>query len=115
MPEYRALRSFHGSSPDAGAPDRLARRLASLGPAFVKLGQVLSARSDLMPLAYVEALSRLQDNAPQVPVATVLAMIEAQLGSPVNQLFATFDVIPAAAASLAQVHKATLPTAPRSP
>ncbi len=59
LPEYRALRGFGGRSPDTVAPARLARRLAGLGPAFVKLGQVLSTRSDVMPPAYVDALSRL--------------------------------------------------------
>ncbi len=82
--------------------------LEELGPTFIKLGQILSTRPDLLPPAYLAELARLQDQVPPMPWEAVQATIKAELGAPVEELFTSFDPISLAAASLAQVHVATL-------
>ncbi|HEU5046933.1 MAG TPA: 2-polyprenylphenol 6-hydroxylase [Rickettsiales bacterium] len=87
---------------------RFARALEQLGPTFIKLGQILSTRSDLIGQDVALALTELQDRVPPFPSAQVHQIIEEQLGRKTGELFATFDDAPAAAASIAQVHFATL-------
>ena len=83
--------------------------LVELGPAFVKLGQILSTRPDFMPTEYIEALSVLHENVPPFAFSEVERVVSAELEQPTARAFATFEQTPVASASLAQVHFATLP------
>lgn len=85
---------------------RFRELLAELGPTFTKLGQMLSTRPDLLPAVLVDELSLLQDQAPALPIAVVEAQIEAALGKPARELFASIDPQPLASASIAQAHLA---------
>jgi len=96
------------ASNDAAEAGRLAKDLEQLGPTFVKLGQVLSTRADLLPPAYLEALSRLQDDVEPVPLGEVEKTIEEDLKVRLSKAFLTFESEPLASASLGQVHRATL-------
>lgn len=89
-------------------PQRLRRVLEDLGPTFVKLGQLLSTRPDLLPPAYIAELSRLQEAAPPVPAAEITEAITAEFGAGPLQVFAEFDDIPVASASIGQAHAARL-------
>jgi ubiquinone biosynthesis protein len=82
--------------------------LGELGGAFIKLGQVLSTRADLVPAEYLSELASLQDAAPPVPYADIQAVIAAELGASPGQIFAFFDPEPAASASIGQAHAARL-------
>jgi ubiquinone biosynthesis protein len=96
--------------PALGPAHRLRLALEELGPTFIKLGQVLSTRPDLLPPAFIAELASLQDQVPSFPFEQARRQVEEALGAPLEQHFATFDPIPLAAASLSQVHAATLPT-----
>ena len=102
------LRRYDPASGDPAAPDRFARNLLALGPVFVKLGQILSTRPDILPENYVARLAELQERAPEVDFATVRRIVEVELAAPLETVFTGFKAKPVAAASLAQVHKASL-------
>ncbi len=96
-----------GATTDCG-PEQLARDLEALGPSFIKLGQLLSTRSDLLPPAYLEALARLQDRVEPFSFAEVEEIVTQELGVRMSKAFAEFESVPDAAASLGQVHRARL-------
>ena len=102
----RAWRTANGSS--LTQAQRLGMALGELGATFTKLGQMLSTRGDLLPPEYVTELTRLQDAAPPVPIADVLAILQHELGRPAAEVFASFELTPLASASIGQVHAAVL-------
>lgn len=89
-------------------PKRLRLSLQSLGPIYIKLGQMLSTRRDLLPPVYADQLAYLQDNVPPFCGKQAIKQIELSLGKPIEQLFINFDSTALASASIAQVHTATL-------
>ena len=89
-------------------PGELARDLEKLGPTFIKLGQLLSSRADLLPTPYLEALSRLQDRVEPFSFEEVEKIVEAELGTRISKAFSTFEAEPLASASLGQVHRARM-------
>ncbi len=97
-----------GRNLSAPRGERLREALERLGPIFVKFGQVLSTRRDLMPPDIAEELARLQDRVPPFPSEVAVATIERAFGRPVDEVFEAFDREPVASASIAQVHFATL-------
>ncbi|MGB8274244.1 MAG: 2-polyprenylphenol 6-hydroxylase [Alphaproteobacteria bacterium] len=96
-----------GRAPGLRPGQRLAQALCALGPSFIKLGQVLSTRSDLLGEEMAADLSELQDRLPPFPGEEAVRTVEAELGKPIGDIFSDFQIAPVAAASIAQVHFAT--------
>jgi len=105
---WRAKARPDSSAAMLSVPERVRRTLEELGPTYIKLGQILSTRPDILPRDYIVELSKLLDAAPPVPVSEVRKTIEDELGVPVECLFADFDATPIASASIGQAHRAIL-------
>src|SRR6185295_2742330 len=101
----------NGDEPPAASPEtaakaqELAADLEKMGPTFIKLGQLLSTRADLLSPEYIDALTRLQDKIAPEPGEAILETITRELGVKVSRAFPTFDLKPLATASLGQVHR----------
>ena len=112
--KYGLMEFVPGREPTRQSPrgERLRLALEELGPVFVKLGQALSTRPDILPADIAVELAKLQDQVPPFPGEAARAEVERALGRGVGELFASFELAPLASASVAQVHAARLKAAP---
>lgn len=99
-------RSEDGRVAQATLPERTRMLFERLGPAFIKLGQILSGRPDLIPQDFIDEFSKLQDNVTPVPIQEIIPIIEEALGRKIQDAYSSFDTEPMATASIAQVHAA---------
>ncbi len=90
------------------SPEELVEDLKNMGPTYIKLGQLLSTRPDLLPDPYLQALASLQDDVPPIEYRVVQEIVEEEIGERISKAFSSFDEEPLASASIGQVHKATL-------
>ncbi|MFQ4143355.1 AarF/ABC1/UbiB kinase family protein [Chlorogloeopsis sp. ULAP02] len=104
----RLLTGGKPDEPQLPTPAVLKNILVDLGPVYVKLGQLMSTRPDLLSASYIEELSTLQDEVPPVPWSEIEVIIRKQLKQPLEETFATINPVPVAAGSIAQTHRATL-------
>lgn len=112
--QYQAFRRFSRLTEEERArhrdtPRRFVQSLLDMGPLFVKLGQILSTRSDVLPKEYIAELALLQERVPPFPFEQIRTTIQEQFGKTIEELFRSFEEAPIASASLAQVHLAELP------
>jgi ubiquinone biosynthesis protein len=108
-PGLERLRFSSSAVLRATPAERLRMAIEELGPTFIKLGQILSTRGDLLPIEFIRELEKLQDTVPPTDFDLIEAEVERELRRPINEVFPTFDPVPVASASLGQVHFATLP------
>ena len=109
MPLRGGIRRYAGPGHHYTKPEHVRVAIEELGATFIKLGQILSTRADILPPEYIAELTKLQDQAPPVDSAVIEEMIVEEFGYPITKVFATFDPVPVAAASIGQAHAATLP------
>ena len=108
VPFHRVLARRVHRGPTYSTAEHLRLALEELGPTFVKLGQLLSTRPDLLPPAYLTELARLQDSLAPIPASVITDLVTQELGGAPETVFASFDLVPLASASIGQAHAATL-------
>ncbi len=108
IPGLEKLRFSTADILRATLPERMRMAVEDLGPTFIKLGQILSTRGDLLPPEFISELEKLQDTVPPTDFSLIQAQVESELKRPLAEVFPQFDPVPVASASLGQVHFATL-------
>jgi ubiquinone biosynthesis protein len=108
LPPWKQRAAVDTRAQQRAVPERVRLTIEQLGPTFIKLGQILSTRPDLLPPEYIDELAKLLDTAPPVPSTEILAELERELGASSTQLFKLFEPEPIASASIGQAHRAVL-------